>query len=214
MWESTWDGGQWQKNVFSPCKLLKITGQNKFSNYPNFLKHENIFWMPQKIGLKWKLSSTFVRCRLLLSRVRIPKMPINFKHRDFSECPILLGRNEKNNIYNFSKQAKISKIAWFFSSILKIYISWIFPSIGFVEFPNFWAKMKKEISLYNLPKIYIGQNKDSQTNEYFSRILINTFQEFFRMPNSKPNCKPQFLKFLSQNNKNILTWSLSARPKC
>jgi hypothetical protein len=65
--------------------------------------------------------------------------------------------------------------------------------------------MKKEISLYNLPKIYIGQNKDSQTNEYFSRILINTFQEFFRMPNSKPNCKPQFLKFLSQNNKNILT---------
>jgi hypothetical protein len=34
------------------------------------------------------------------------------------------------------------------------------------------------------------------------------------MPNSKPNCKPQFLKFLSQNNKNILTWSLSARPRC
>jgi len=156
MWESTWDGGQWQKNVFSPCKLLKITGQNKFSNYPNFLKHENIFWMPQKIRLKWKLSSTFVRCRLLLSRVRIPKMPINFKHQDFLKCPILLSRNEKNNIYNFSKQAKISKIAWFFSSILKIYISWIFLSIGFVEFPNFWAKMKKEINLYNLPKIFIG----------------------------------------------------------
>jgi hypothetical protein len=39
------------------------------------------------------------------------KIPINFKHRDFSECPILLGRNEKNNIYNFPKQTKISKIA-------------------------------------------------------------------------------------------------------
>jgi len=180
------------KKTFSHlCNLLEITGQNKFSNCPNFLKHENIFRMPQKFRLKWKLSSTFVRCRLLLSRVRIPKMPINFKHWDFSECPILLGRNEKNNIYNFPKQAKISKIAWIFSSILKIYISWIFPSIGFVEFPNFWAKMKKKISLYNLPKIYIGQNKDSQTNEYFSSILRNAFQEFFRMPNSKPNCKPQ-----------------------
>jgi len=65
--------------------------------------------------------------------------------------------------------------------------------------------MKKGISLYNLPKIYIGQNKNSQTNEYFSSILRNVFQEFFRMPNSKPNNKPQFLKFLSQNNKNILT---------
>ncbi len=193
------------KKTFWPCKLLEITGQNKFSNCPNFLKHEDIFRMPQKFRLKWKLSSTFVRCRFLLSRARIPKMPINFKHRDFSECPILLGRNEKNNIYNFSKQAKISKIAWIFSTILKIYISWIYPSIGFVKFPNFWAKMKKEISLYNLPKIFIGQNKDSQTNEYFSSILRNAFQEFFRMPNSKPNYKPQFLKFLSQNNKNILT---------
>jgi len=146
---------------------------------------------PKNFGLKWKLSSTFVRCQLLLSRVRIPKIPINFKHRDFSECPILLGRNEKNNIYNFPKQAKISKIAWIFSSILKIYISCIFPSIGFVEFPNFWAKMKKEISLYNLPKIYIEQNKNSQINEYFSSSLRNAFQEFFRMLNSKPNCKPQ-----------------------
>jgi len=36
----------------------------------------------------------------------------NFKHRNFSECPIFWGRNEKKkNIYNFPKQAKISKIA-------------------------------------------------------------------------------------------------------
>ncbi len=182
MWESTWDGGQWQKNVFSPCKLLEITGQNKFSNCPNFLKHEDIFQMPQKFGLKWKLSSTFVRCRLLLSRVRIPKMPINFKHPDFSECPLLLGRNEKNNIYNFSKQAKISKIAWIFSSILKIYISWIFPSIGFVEFPNFWAKMKKEINLYNLPKIYIGQNKVLKLMSIFQAFWEMLFRNFLECP--------------------------------
>jgi len=70
-------------------------------------------------------------------------MPINFKHGDFSECPILLGRNEKKiNIYNFPKQAKISKIAWIFFKHLRKQISWIFPSIGFVEFPNFWAKVK------------------------------------------------------------------------
>jgi hypothetical protein len=156
-----------KKTFFHLRNLLKITRQNKFSNCPNFLKHEDIFRKPQKFGLKWKLFSTFVRCRLLLSRVRIPKIPINFKHRDFSECPIILGRNDKNNIYNFPKQAKISKIAWIFSSILKIYISWIFPSIGFVEFPNFWAKKKKEISLYNLPKIYIELSENSQNSNKF-----------------------------------------------
>ncbi len=44
------------------------------------------------------------------------------------------------------------------------------------------------------------QNKDSQTNEYFSSILRNVFQEFSRMPIFKPkkkylkesNCKLQF----------------------
>jgi hypothetical protein len=114
--------------------------------------------------------------------VRIPKMPINFKHPDFSECPLLLGRNEKNNIYNFSKQAKISKIAWIFSSILKIYISWIFPSIGFVEFPNFWAKMKKEINLYNLPKIYIGQNKVLKLMSIFQAFWEMLFRNFLECP--------------------------------
>jgi hypothetical protein len=32
--------------------LLEILGQNKFSNYPKFLKHEDIFRMPQKFGHK------------------------------------------------------------------------------------------------------------------------------------------------------------------
>ncbi len=43
----------------------------------------------------------------------------NFKHRDFSTLPNFLGRNEKKiNIYNFPKQAKISKIARKFSKHL------------------------------------------------------------------------------------------------
>jgi hypothetical protein len=96
-----------------------------------------------------------------------------------------LGRNEIINIYDFPKQAKVSKIAWNFSKHLRQKISWIFPSMGFVEFPNFWAKMKK-ISTYIIYPKYIKQNTDSQTNEYFSSILRNVFQEFSRMPNFKP----------------------------
>jgi len=53
--------------------------------------------LPKIFGHKWKLSSTFIRCLQLLSRVRIPKMPKNFKHQEFSECPIVLGRNAKKN---------------------------------------------------------------------------------------------------------------------
>jgi hypothetical protein len=49
----------------------------------------------------------------------------------------------KISIYNFPKQAKISKIAWNFFKHLRKKISWIFPSIGFVDFPNSSAKMKK-----------------------------------------------------------------------
>jgi hypothetical protein len=39
-------------------------------------------------------------------------MPKKFKHQDFSECPIFLGRNEKNQHLQLSQaEAKISKIA-------------------------------------------------------------------------------------------------------
>jgi hypothetical protein len=48
-------------------------------------------------------------------------MPKKFKHWDFSDCPIFLGKNEKKkkkkkkkkktNIYNFAKHAKVFKIA-------------------------------------------------------------------------------------------------------
>jgi hypothetical protein len=64
-------------------------------------------------------------------------------------------------------------------------MSWTFLSIGFVEFPNFWVKMKKKLTYRINPK-YIKQNTDSQTNEYFSSILRNVFQGFTRMPNFKP----------------------------
>ncbi len=83
--------GSDKKKFFHLHNLLELTGQKKFSNCPKFLKHENIFRMPQKFGHKWKLSSTFIRCRLLLSKMRIPKMPINFKHPNFSKCPIYFG---------------------------------------------------------------------------------------------------------------------------
>ncbi len=64
-------------------------------------------------------------------------------HWDFFKCPIFGAEIKKINIYNFPKQAKISKIARIFSKHLRKKMSWIFPSIGFFEFPNFWSKMKK-----------------------------------------------------------------------
>ncbi len=63
--------GSDKKKFFHLHNLFELIGQKKFSNCPKFLKHENIFRMPQKFGHKWKLSSTFIRCRLLLSKMRI-----------------------------------------------------------------------------------------------------------------------------------------------
>jgi hypothetical protein len=42
------------------------------------------------------------------------------------------------------------------------------------------------------------------------------FKNFLECPilNLIVSLSAKFLKFLSQNNKNILTWGLSARPKC
>jgi hypothetical protein len=51
--------------------------------------------------------------------------------------------------------------------------------------PKFLSKNEKNSTYIICPK-YIGQNKDSQTNEYFSSILRNVFHEFSRMPNFKP----------------------------
>ncbi len=81
--------GSDKKKFFHLHNLLELTGQKKFSNCPNFLKHENIFRMPQKFGHKWKLSSTFIRCRLLLSKMRIPKMPNKFQASKFFRVPLL-----------------------------------------------------------------------------------------------------------------------------
>jgi len=75
-----------------------------------------------------------------------------FQASGFSECPILWAEMKKN-IYNFPKQAKISNSARKFSKHLRKKMSWIFPSIGFVELPIFGRKWKK-MDLYNLPEIY------------------------------------------------------------
>jgi hypothetical protein len=49
--------------------------------------------------------------------MRINKMPKKFKHRDFSECPILLGRKEKKS--TFITFSSLLKLPEFFSSILE-----------------------------------------------------------------------------------------------
>jgi hypothetical protein len=88
-------------------------------------------------------------------------------------------------------------------------MSWVFPSVGFVEFPTFLRENEKN-STYIIYLKYIKQNTDSQTNEYFSGILRNVFQEFSRMPNFKHkkiylknlivSLSANFFKILSQNN--------------
>jgi hypothetical protein len=45
--------GRWavtKKKFFHLQNQLEILGQNKFSNCPKFVKHEDIFRMPQKFG--------------------------------------------------------------------------------------------------------------------------------------------------------------------
>jgi hypothetical protein len=52
--------------------------------------------------------------------MRILKMPINFKHGDFSKFPILLGRNEKKSTFiTFPSKLKFLKLPEIFSSILE-----------------------------------------------------------------------------------------------
>jgi hypothetical protein len=75
--------------------------------------------MPKIFGQKSKLFSTFVRCLQLLSIIRIPEMPKKFKHWDFSNAQLFWVEMTKININNFPKQAKISKIAQFFSKHLR-----------------------------------------------------------------------------------------------
>ncbi len=61
-------------------------------NCTNLYRSMKIFLeCPKFLDIHEKLSLTF-----FLSRIRIPKMPKKFKHQDFSECLIVLGRNEKD----------------------------------------------------------------------------------------------------------------------
>jgi hypothetical protein len=54
--------------------------------------------------------------------------------------------------------------------------------------PKFLSKNERN-STYIIYLKYIKQHTDSQTNEYFSSILRNVFQEFSRMTNFKPKIK-------------------------
>jgi hypothetical protein len=59
-----------------------------------------------------KLSSTFIRCPLLLSRIKFSKCQAFFEHQDVSRVPNFFGQKFlKINLYSFSSQAKISRIA-------------------------------------------------------------------------------------------------------
>jgi hypothetical protein len=72
--------------------------------------------------------------------------------------------------------------------------------------PKFLSKNEKTLTYIICPK-YIGQNKDSQTNEYFSSILRTAFQEFSRMPNFEPlknsNCKHECYFFENPKSKRL-----------
>ncbi len=166
----------------------------------------------------------------MLSRIRIPKMPKNFKHRDFSEYPIFWGRNEKKiNMSNFPKQAKIFKIPQKISKHLRKKNLMNISEHRICWIPKFLSKSEK-FSTNKICLKYIRQNKDSQTNQYFSSILRNVFQDSLECPilNPKKNIfKNLIVSFidiyiyiyiyiyiiLNQNNKKILTWGISARPK-
>jgi len=74
-------------------------------------------------------------------------------------------------------------------------------------FPKFFSKNEKKSTHIICPK-YIGQNKNSQTNEYFSSILRTVFfRNFLECPilNLIVRLSAKFLLILSQNNKKILT---------
>jgi len=51
--------------------------------------------------------------------------------------------------------------------------------------PKILSKNEKKWT-YIIYLKYIKQNTDSETNEHFSGILRNVFQEFSKMPNFKP----------------------------
>jgi hypothetical protein len=86
---------------------------------------------------------------------------------------------KKSTFVTFPSRLKFSKLSEIFPSILeknlmnvsKHRICWI---------PKIFSKNEK-ISTYIICLKYIWQNKDSQTNEYFSSILRNFLLEFSRM---------------------------------
>ncbi len=77
---------------------------------------------------------------------------------------------KKINIYNFPKQAKISRIARNFSKHLRKKNVTNVSKHRICCIPKFLSENEKN-STYIIYLKYIKQNTDSEANEYFSSIL-------------------------------------------
>jgi hypothetical protein len=76
--------------------------------------------MPNIFGQKSKLFSTFIRCLQLLSIIRIPKMPKNFKHWDFSDAQLFWVEMKKKSAFiTFPSRLKFPKLPNFYPNLRK-----------------------------------------------------------------------------------------------
>jgi hypothetical protein len=92
-----------------------------------------------------------------------------------------LGRNEKkSNFISFPSRLEFSKLQETLWSILEKKCHEYLRAEDLLNSQIFKRKWKK-INLYKLPEIY-KQNTDSETNEHFSAILRNVFQELLKCP--------------------------------
>ncbi len=120
-------GSDKKKKDFSPSWSAQNYGAIFFSNCTNFFRNmktifDIYFWA------EWE----FPKCQKNLSTGR------------FFRVPNFFGQKLKRSTFiTFPSRLKFPKLPKFIWSILEKKISWIFPSIEFVEFPNFWAKMEK-----------------------------------------------------------------------
>ncbi len=99
----------------------------------------------------------------------------------FFRMPNVLGRNEKkSNFISFPSRLEFSKLQETLWSILEKKCHEYLRAEDLLNSQIFKRKWKK-INLYKLPEIY-KQNTDSETNEHFSAILRNVFQELLKCP--------------------------------
>jgi hypothetical protein len=73
--------------------------------------------VPKVFEHKWKLSSIFIRCPLLLSRINFLKCQMFFEHQDVSRVPNFFG--QKSTFIAFPVRLKFPKLPKYFLSILE-----------------------------------------------------------------------------------------------